>query len=104
VGIVSGFVVAFGLLTSKRLEGWTALFLATTVATSVTGFLFPFQRFLPSHGVGIVSLLVLPVAIVALYRRRLAGYWRPVYVVQQCSPSTSTSSSWSRRRSRKCRP
>jgi hypothetical protein len=81
VAIVSGFVVVFGLLTAKRLDGWTALFLATTVATSVTGFLFPFHRFMSSHAVGIVSLLVLPVAIFALYRRRLVGYWRPVYVV-----------------------
>lgn len=81
VGIFSGFVVVFGLLTAKRLDGWTALFLATTVATSVTGFLFPFERFLPSHGVGIVSLLVLTVAIFARYARHLAGSWRWIYVV-----------------------
>src|SRR6267154_1773393 len=59
IGIFSGFVVVFGLLAGKRLDGWTALFLVSTVATSVTGFLFPFHRFLPSHGVGILSLLVL---------------------------------------------
>jgi len=50
-------VVVFGLLGGKRLDGWTALFLVTTVLTSVTGFLFPFHKFLPSHGVGIVSLV-----------------------------------------------
>src|ERR1700680_1579584 len=69
IGIFSGFVVAFGLLSSKRLDGWTALFLVTTVLTSVTGFLFPFHGFLPSHGVGIISLLVLVVAIFARYGR-----------------------------------
>lgn len=81
VGIGSGLVVAHGLLTSRRLRGWTALFLTSTVATSATGFLFPFERFLPSHAVGILSLLVLPVAIYALYKRQLSGLWRSTYVV-----------------------
>lgn len=81
VGIGSGLVVLFGLLTGKRLDRWTALFLATTVATSVTGFGFPFDHLLPSHKVGIVSLVVLAVAIVARYPLRLAGAWGRVYVV-----------------------
>ena len=81
VGIGSGFVVLFGLLTGRRLDGWTALFLASTVATSVTGFGFPFDHLLPSHKVGIVSLVVLAVAILARYPLRLAGPWRRVYVV-----------------------
>jgi hypothetical protein len=81
IGIVSGFVVVFGLLAMKRLDRWTALFLVSTVATSVTGFLFPFHHFLPSHGVGIISLLVLGVAILARYARHLAGAWRRIYVV-----------------------
>jgi hypothetical protein len=80
-GIISGFVVAFGLLTARRLEGWTAVFLWTTVATSATGFLFPFHRFLPSHAVGIVSLIVLAVALYARYKRQLAGAWQRTYVV-----------------------
>ncbi len=66
IGILSGFVVVFGLLAGKRLDGWTALFLVTTVLTSVTGFLFPFHKFLPSHGIGIVSLVVLAIAIFAV--------------------------------------
>jgi len=81
VGIGSGFVVLFGLFSAKRLDGWTALFLATTVATSVTGFGFPFDHLLPSHKVAITSLLVLAVAIVARYGLHLAGAWRRIYVV-----------------------
>ena len=81
IGILSGVVVAIGLLGGKRLDGWTALFLATTVLTSVTGFLFPFHKFLPSHGVGIVSLVVLAMAIFARYVRQLAGGWRRGYVL-----------------------
>src|ERR1700730_1408415 len=81
IGIGSGVVISFGLLTARRLEGWTALFLATTVLTSVTGFLFPFHRFLPSHGVGIISLIVLAIAIFARYARRLVGAWRRTYVI-----------------------
>ena len=81
VGIGAGFIVAYGLLTGKRLDGWTALFLVTTVATSVTGFGFPFDHLLPSHKVGIVSLVVLTLAILARYRFHLAGAWRGIYVV-----------------------
>jgi hypothetical protein len=80
LGIGSGFVVMFGLLKGKRLDGWTALFLATTVATSVTGFFFPFKQFTPAHGVGVVSLVALTAAILARYGRRLVGHWRWVYV------------------------
>src|SRR6266850_7458043 len=81
LGIGSGFVVMYGLLSGKHLRGWTAPFLATTVATSVTGFGFPFDHLLPSHKVGIVSLLVLAIAIAARYPLHLAGAWRRVYVI-----------------------
>src|SRR5215207_4585675 len=81
VGIGSGFVVVYGLLTGRRLRGWTALFLATTVATSVTGFGFPAERLLPAHKVGVVSLAVLALAILARYAFRMAGAWRWIYVV-----------------------
>jgi dolichol kinase len=73
VGIASGLVVLFGLVTAKRLEGWTAFFLATTVATSVTGYGFPFEHLLPSHIVGAISLVVLAVAIAARYRFGMRG-------------------------------
>jgi len=81
IGIVSGFVVMYGLLGGRRLDRWTALFLLTTVLTSVTGFLFPFDHLLPSHRVGIISLLVLAVAILARYPLHLAGGWRRTYVL-----------------------
>src|SRR5436190_16597222 len=81
IGIGSGLVVMIGLLTGRQLNGWTALFLASTVATSVTGFFFPFHGFTPAIAVGILSLFLLAVAIFARYGRRLAGAWRWIYVV-----------------------
>ncbi len=81
IGILSGFVVVFGLIAEKRLDGWTAVFLATTFATSLSGFLSPFHHLLPSHIIGIISLVVLAVALLARYSFRLAGAWRRIYVV-----------------------
>ena len=81
LGIFTGLIVLFGMLAGKRLDGWTRWFLITTVATSVTGFFFPFHGFTPAIGVGIISLLVLAVAIYARYPRQLAGAWRWIYVV-----------------------
>jgi hypothetical protein len=71
----------FGLLVGQKLNGWTALFLISTVATSVTGFFFPFHGVTPAIVVGIISLVLLAVAIVARYARHLAGAWRRIYVV-----------------------
>jgi len=81
VAILSGFAVLFGLLIAKRLDGWTGLFLAATVATSVTGFFFPFHGITPAIVTGIVSLVVLAVAIFARYARHLVGAWRKTYVM-----------------------
>jgi hypothetical protein len=81
VGIGSGLVVLFGLLTGERVERWTALFVASTTATSVTGLGFPFDHLLPSHVVAVISLLALAVAIVARYAFHLAGAWRRLYVI-----------------------
>jgi hypothetical protein len=79
--IASGFIVLFGLLGSNKMSGMTALFLATTILTSATGFLFPFTQLLPSHMIGIISLVLLAITCIALYGMKLAGPWRPVYVV-----------------------
>lgn len=81
IGIVCGIVVVVGMLSAKRLAGLTAVFLATTVLTSATGFLFPFTSFGPPQIIGALSLAVLAVAILALYVGRLAGFWRWVYVI-----------------------
>jgi K+-transporting ATPase A subunit len=79
--IATGLVVAYGLLRNSRLRGWTAWFLSTTVLTSITGFLFHSKSFGPPHFVGIVSLIVLAVALFALYGSGLSGRWRWIYVV-----------------------
>jgi len=81
IGIVSGLFVAAGLLSSKRLERTTQVFLSTTALTSITGFGFPVDHLLPSHIVGALSLLVLAIAIVARYGGRMAGTWRWIYAV-----------------------
>jgi hypothetical protein len=81
VGIGSGLIVMYGLLAGKRLDGITAIFLVTTVLTSVTGFGFPFDHLLPSHIVGILSLVALAGAILARYAFHLTGSWRAIYVI-----------------------
>jgi hypothetical protein len=81
VAILSGIVAMIGMLASRRLGGWTALFLLTTVLTSVTGFMFPITGFTPALGTGIASLVVLAIALVAIYGRKLTGPWRWIYVV-----------------------
>jgi hypothetical protein len=81
IAIAAGLVVVFGMLGANRLAGWTALFLFTTILTSLTGFGFPFVQLLPSHVVGAISLAVLLVAVLAYYQFRLAGAWRWIYVV-----------------------
>ena len=81
VGIASGLIVAYGLLAAKPLDGLTAIFLTTTVLTSLTGFLFPVEHLLPSHIVGLISLVMLAIAIFARYGRHVTGSWRWIYVV-----------------------
>ncbi len=81
IGIGSGLIVMVGFLTGKGLDGLTAVFLTTTALTSVSGFGFPFDHLLPSHILGIISLVVLAVTIPARYVFHLAGAWRGTYVV-----------------------
>ncbi len=81
IGIVTGLIVLYGLLKSRRMDGWTFIFLLTTVLTSVTGFLFPFNGFTPAIAFGILSMILLIAAIAARYAYHLAGSWRWVYVV-----------------------
>ena len=81
IAIVSGIIVMFGLLGSSRMQGLTAIFLLFTILTSATGFLFPFEKLLPSHMIGILSLVLLAIACVALYGMKLSGAWRWIYVL-----------------------
>jgi hypothetical protein len=81
IAIAAGIVVMFGMFGSHRMPTWTAIFLLTTVLTSVTGFMFPIHGFTPALGGGIVSIVLLAVALLALYVRKLAGAWRWIYVV-----------------------
>lgn len=81
IGIVSGIVVLVAMLGGRAPAGWTAVFLATTVLTSATGFLFPSTGFTPAQGVGILSLILLAIALFALYGGHLAGVWRWIYVL-----------------------
>jgi hypothetical protein len=81
VAIFTGFVVVFGMLADKRLDGWTKWFLVTAVATTITGFFFPFHGFTPAIGLGIISLPFLALTIFARYPKNLAGPWRWIYVI-----------------------
>jgi hypothetical protein len=81
IGILTGVVVLIGLISGRRLNGWTAWFLASTAATSVIGFFFPFHGVTPGIILGIISLLLLALAIFARYFRRFVGAWRSIYVV-----------------------
>ena len=81
IAIAAGLVVMFGMLGSRPQPGLTAIFLLFTILTSVTGFLFPFTQLLPSHMVGILSLVLLAIACVALYVMKLSGPWRWIYVL-----------------------
>jgi hypothetical protein len=78
--IVAGFVVVRGLWTGHRLEGWTAAFLATTAATCISGFPLPADRVLPSHIVGVLTLIAVAIAMAGRYHHRLAGAWRGAYI------------------------
>jgi hypothetical protein len=84
VGIAAGFIVMFGMLGSNRMPGLTAIFLLLTILTSATGFLIPpllFEKLLPSHMIGVLSLILLAIACFALYGQKLSGSWRWIYVL-----------------------
>lgn len=81
IAIVSGIIVLFGMLGSHRMPALTALFLLTTVLTNVTGLLFPIQGVTPALIVGVVSCVLLLIALIARYGQGLIGSWRWIYVV-----------------------
>ena len=81
IGVISGLIVAYGLLTARRMDGWTLLFLCATLVTSLTGFLFPFHGVTPGIILGVLSVLVLAAAGAGRYAYNLFGRWRLVYAV-----------------------
>jgi hypothetical protein len=84
IAIVAGIIVMFGMLGSRRPGGLTAIFLLLTILTSATGFLIPprlSDKLLPSHIIGILSLVLLLIACIALYAMKLSGAWRRIYVL-----------------------
>jgi hypothetical protein len=81
LGIATGLVVLVGFMTQRWLDPWNSAFLVTTALTSATGFGFPFERLLPSHVVGALSLAVLALAAFARYARHLGGGWKRTYVI-----------------------
>ncbi len=80
IAIASGLIVLAGMLRARRLSGWTALFLVTTILTSVTGFMFPINGLTPAIVVGLISIVILAIALMALYVKQLSGAWRWIYV------------------------
>lgn len=81
IAIVAGVALAYGLISGKRFDRWTALFMLTTAVTVLTGFVFPYNGFTPGIGVGIICLLVFIPTALARYRFGMAGSWRPVFIV-----------------------
>src|SRR6266567_2493150 len=81
IAIFTGLIVLFGMIGGERLDGWTKWFLSTAVATTITGFFFPFHGFTPAIGLGIISLPFLALTIFARYPKGLVGPWRWIYVI-----------------------
>jgi hypothetical protein len=80
IAIASGLIVLAGMLRARRLPGWTAVFLVTTILTSVTGFMFPINGLTPAIVFGLISIVILVIALAALYLKHLSGAWRWIYV------------------------
>ena len=80
IAIASGLIVLAGMLRARRLPDWTAVFLVTTILTSVTGFMFPINGLTPAIVFGLISIVILVIALAALYLKHLSGAWRWIYV------------------------
>jgi hypothetical protein len=80
VGILSGLVMVYGLLLGRNFRTAIAVFLVTTILTSLTGFPLPPFGFDPPRAVGVLSLILLIGAVAAYYGFRLAGAWRRIFV------------------------
>lgn len=81
IAIAAGIVLAHGLITRKRYDRWTLIFMLTTAVTVLTGFVFPYNGFTPGIGVGIICVLIFIPTALARYRFGMAGIWRLVFIV-----------------------
>ncbi len=81
IGIATGLLVLIAMSRGQYLQGLTTTFLVTTILTSVTGFFFHSAAIGPPHAIGAISLIILAIALYALYSQRLTGSWRGTYVV-----------------------
>ncbi|HEY1995177.1 MAG TPA: hypothetical protein VGG81_12290 [Edaphobacter sp.] len=81
IGIGTGFIVLFGLINGRLLSPWNGVFLVTTILTSLTGFAFPNTKVTPGIILGVLSLIVLAIALIALYGFHLRGAWRRTYAI-----------------------
>jgi hypothetical protein len=81
VAIVAGLIVTAHLLTARVSRFWTDTFLVTALATSVTGYFFPFSGVTPAMIVGAVALVILVVVLLARHPFRMAGAWRWIYAL-----------------------
>src|SRR5271163_2178966 len=86
IGILTGIIAVFGMIAAKRLDGWNAIFLVTTALTSITGFLFPFHKWMPSYTLGVLSLIVLAIAIPARYAKHLEAAGASLTRLPRASP------------------
>lgn len=80
-GIVAGLIAVLGLVGNRFSPGMTGFFLITTALTNITGFLYPFHGITPGIILGILSMIVLLLAAIALYGGKLVGGWRGTYVI-----------------------
>jgi hypothetical protein len=81
IGLVAGTRVLFGMLAGVFLEKWVVIFLKCALAASVTGLLFPFHHFLPTHWAAMLGIYTSGIAILAWRRYYLAGIWALVFVL-----------------------
>ncbi len=82
IAILSGLVVAYGLVTDQRMTILTAIFLVFTLLTGITGFFF-FHRdqLTPAQITGVILAVTLLPAMYGLYLQNLRGIWRGVYII-----------------------
>ncbi len=80
VAIAAGLVFFASLGAGRWRGAVNGVFLAFTVLTTVTGFLFPLTGVTPAVIFGVISTVLLAAALYALLGAGLAGPWRRIYL------------------------